>query len=342
VTPTDGTADGAVDGTALTDALTATLTDALAERYGSGLTIGDLRAESGGASRLTWSFDVRTATGATHGLIVRVAGPGGGPGPGASPAREAALLRAAAAAGVPTPAVLATGEFGAGELKPGAEFVVMERVAGETIPRRVLRSPALSGVRPRLAGQCGRILAAVHRIPPCALPGLDAADPVTTWGDLLLTLGEPHPALEFALRRLSRARPPAGRPVVVHGDFRNGNLIVGPDGVRAVLDWELAHLGDPLEDLGWLCAKAWRFGAPLPVGGFGGYDDLIAAYERAGGVTVDRAALGWWELFSAFKWGVMCMLQARRHLTGGERSVELAVLGRRVAENEWDLLRLVP
>jgi aminoglycoside phosphotransferase (APT) family kinase protein len=372
VTPTNGTANGTPDGTALTDALTATLTEALAERYGSGLTIGDLHAESGGASRLTWSFDVRTAMGATHGLIARVAGPGGGPGPGASPAREAALMRAAAAAGAPTPAVLATGEFGAGEfgagefgagefgagefgagefgagefgtgeLKPGAEFVVMERVAGETIPRRVLRSPALADVRPRLAAQCGRILAAVHRIPPGAVPGLDAADPVTTWGGLLETLGEPHPALEFALRRLSRARPPAGRPVVVHGDFRNGNLIVGPDGVRAVLDWELAHLGDPLEDLGWLCAKAWRFGAPLPVGGFGGYDDLITAYERAGCVAVDRAALGWWELFSAFKWGVMCVLQARRHLTGGERSVELAVLGRRVAENEWDLLRLVP
>lgn len=340
-------ANGRADGAGLPAALTPTLTEALAARYGAGLTMGELRAESGGASRLTWSFDVRTESGATHELIVRVAGPGAGPAPGASLSREAALMRAAAAAGVPVPAVLATGEVGAGgagagEVEPGTEFVVMEHVAGETIPRRVLRSPALSGVRPRLAAQCGRILAAVHRIPPYAVPGLEAADPVATWGGLLGTLGEPHPALEFALRRLSRVRPPAGRPVVVHGDFRNGNLIVGPDGVRAVLDWELTHLGDPLEDLGWLCAKAWRFGAPLPVGGFGDYDDLIAAYERAGGVAVDRAALRWWELFSAFKWAVMCVLQAGRHLTGGERSVELAVLGRRVAENEWDLLRLVP
>jgi aminoglycoside phosphotransferase (APT) family kinase protein len=333
----NGTADGPARTTALAGALSGALTRALAGRYGAAPAIGDLREESGGASRMTWSFDVRTAAGGTHGLIARVAapggGPGGGPGPGASLAHEAALMRAAAAAGVPVPEVIA-----AGEIEPGAEFVVMERVAGETIPRRVLRSPELAGARPRLAAQCGRILAAIHRIPPGAVAGLDAADPVATWGGVLETLGEPHPALEFALRRLSRARPPGGRPVVVHGDFRNGNLIVG----RAVLDWELAHLGDPLEDLGWLCAKAWRFGAPLPVGGFGGYDDLIAAYEQAGGAAVDRAALRWWELFSAFKWAVICVLQARRHLTGGERSVELAALGRRVAENEWDLLQLVP
>ncbi|HEU5160224.1 MAG TPA: phosphotransferase family protein [Streptosporangiaceae bacterium] len=310
---------------------------ALAGHYGSAPAVLGLRAESGGASRATWSFDVRTASGATHGLVVRLAGAGGAPGLGASLAREAALMRAAAAAGVPVPAVIAVGEPA-----PGTEFVVMERVEGETIPRRVLRSPALSAARSGLAAQCGRILAAIHRMPPGAVPGLTAADPVATWRGVLDTLDEPHPALEFALRRLSGTRPPAGGTVVVHGDFRNGNLIVGPDGVRAVLDWELAHLGDPLEDLGWLCAKAWRFGAPLPVGGFGGYDDLIAAYERAGGAAVDRAALGWWELFSAFKWAVMCALQARRHLTGGERSVELAALGRRVAESEWDLLRMVP
>jgi aminoglycoside phosphotransferase (APT) family kinase protein len=128
----------------------------------------------------------------------------------------------------------------------------------------------------------------------------------------------------------------------VHGDFRNGNLIVGPDGIRAVLDWELAHLGDPLEDLGWLCVKAWRFGSPLPVGGFGTYDDLIQAYEKASGAAVDRAALRWWEMFGVFKWAVICVLQAQRHLTGGQRSVELAALGRRVAENEWDLLQMLP
>jgi aminoglycoside phosphotransferase (APT) family kinase protein len=312
------------------------LAAALAKAYGPDVTIENLRRDSGGASRLTCAFDARTGAGARHSLILRLATPGGA---GIALTPEAALMRAAAAAGVPAPAVVAA-DGPDGPL--GAEFVVMERVDGETIPRRVLRAPELTEVRPRLAGQCGEILAAIHRIPADAAPGLDASDPVDTWRGILDALGESHPALEYALRRLTRDRPRAGREVVVHGDFRNGNLIVGPDGVRAVLDWELAHLGDPLEDLGWLCVKAWRFGSPLPVGGFGTYDDLVAAYERAAGVAVDRTALRWWEMFGVFKWAVVCVLQAQRHLSGGERSVELAALGRRVAENEWDLLQLLP
>jgi hypothetical protein len=127
----------------------------------------------------------------------------------------------------------------------------------------------------------------------------------------------------------------------VHGDFRNGNLIVGPDGVRAVLDWELAHLGDPLEDLGWLCVKAWRFGSPLPVGGFGPVEDLVAGYERAGGRRVDLSALRWWEVLGTLRWGVICIVQTVTHLSGAVRSVELAAIGRRVCEVEWDLLELL-
>jgi aminoglycoside phosphotransferase (APT) family kinase protein len=129
--------------------------------------------------------------------------------------------------------------------------------------------------------------------------------------------------------------------VVVHGDFRNGNLIVGRDGIRAVLDWELAHLGDPMEDLGWLCVKSWRFGQPLPVGGFGAYAQLLDAYERASGRPVDRVALRWWETLGTLKWGIMCIMQAATHTSGAVRSVELAAIGRRVCEQEWDLLALV-
>ncbi|MDX6432679.1 MAG: hypothetical protein QOE54_5045, partial [Streptosporangiaceae bacterium] len=195
--------------------------------------------------------------------------------------------------------------------------------------------------RPLLAAQCGEILAAIHRIPAGAVPGLDASDQLGTWQALLEATGRPHPALELAVRRLELQRPPQGRTAVVHGDFRHGNFIVGPDGLRAVLDWELAHLGDPLEDLGWLCVKAWRFGSPLPVGGFGGYEQLVGAYEKAAGVRVDRHALRWWEMFGILKWAVVCVMQAERHLSGGERSIELAALGRRVAENEWDLLRML-
>ncbi len=244
-------------------------------------------------------------------------------------------MRAARRAGAPVPEVIAVGDGLDGE----PEYIVMERIDGETIPRRILRSPELAGARAGLAAECGRILAAVHRIPAEAVPGLPDQDELAGWASILDGLGVPYPALELALRRLSLDRPPRARDVVVHGDFRNGNLIIGPDGVRAVLDWELSHRGDPLEDLGWLCVKAWRFGSPSPVGGFGAYDDLIGAYEEASGLDVDREALRWWELFGVFRWGVICAMQTHRHLTGGERSVELAALGRRVAENEWDLLQ---
>ena len=319
------------------EGLAGPLAGVLAERYGPGVRVRGLSRAKGGASRVTCAFEAVTEAGETHPLILRLGTEGAEA--GLPLTREAALMRAAGAAGVPSPEVVAAG----GDDGPlGAEFVVMERVEGETIPRRILRDPALAGVRGRLAAQCGEILAAVHRIPVDAVGGLDRADQLDTWRRILAEIGEPHPALELGLRWLDRNRPPARPPVVVHGDFRNGNFIVGPDGIRAVLDWELAHIGDPVEDLGWLCAKAWRFGSDQPVGGFGPYDRLIEAYEKAGGGKVDRDELHWWEMFGVARWGIICAMQARRHLTGGERSVELAVLGRRVAENEWDLLRMLP
>ncbi|HEX2316518.1 MAG TPA: phosphotransferase family protein [Thermomonospora sp.] len=319
------------------DGLIEPLTTLLTGRYGP-VRIEGLRRAAGGASRVTCSFDAVTASGQVHPLILRLTLPEAGVA-GASLPQEAALMRAAARAGVPSPQVVADGTAD-GPL--GVEFVVMERVEGETIPRRVLRDPALAELRPRLAAECGRILAAVHRVPPESIDGLPRDEGTGRWREVLDAAGEPHPVLEFALRWLERNRPPANPPVLVHGDFRNGNLVVGPDGVRAVLDWELAHLGDPLEDLGWLCVKAWRFGSPHPVGGFGSYDQLVTAYEEAGGVAVDRDALRWWEMYGVLRWGVICVTQARRHLDGAERSVELAAIGRRVAENEWDLLQMMP
>ena len=128
----------------------------------------------------------------------------------------------------------------------------------------------------------------------------------------------------------------------MHGDFRNGNLIVGADGLRAVIDWELAHAGDPMEDLGWLCVKSWRFGGAQPVGGFGTRADLFAAYERVSGRAIDPDVAQWWEVFGTVRWGVICIVQAMRHLSGAERSVELATIGRRVAEVEHDVMLLLP
>jgi aminoglycoside phosphotransferase (APT) family kinase protein len=303
--------------------------------------VRDLRRLSGGASRETWAFDADGRR-----LILQRARPGGVT--SSAMATEVQLLRAARAAGVPVPAVVLSGGEVAGDSVDdrhlGRSWMVVEEIAGETIPRRILRDEEFASARQLLTAQCGRALAAVQTIDPRDVPGLDPTDQVERFGELLDAIGESHPAFELGFRWLERNRPPIRGDTVVHGDFRNGNLVVGPDGLRAVLDWELAHLGDPLEDLGWLCVRAWRFGASPQVGGFGDVDELVAAYEAAPGSTgaVDRDALAWWETMGTLKWGVMCMFQAATHLSGTVRSVELAAIGRRVCEVEHDLLLLLP
>ena len=151
---------------------------------------------------------------------------------------------------------------------------------------------------------------------------------------------DPHPAFELALRWLAAGLPPSPRQTVVHGDYRVGNVIVGPEGLRAVIDWELTHVGDPMEDVGWLCVRSWRFGAPLPVGGLCERERFFAAYERAGGAPVDPAVVCWWEVFGNLRWGIMTLMQAQTFL-GGVRNVELASLGRRTCEMELELLDLM-
>jgi aminoglycoside phosphotransferase (APT) family kinase protein len=152
---------------------------------------------------------------------------------------------------------------------------------------------------------------------------------------------DPHPVLEYVAAWLRRHRPDPVEARLVHGDFRLGNLLVDTSGIRAVLDWELAHLGDPVEDLAWLTIRAWRFGAAPEVAGCGEVDDLVGAYEAAGGATVDRDRLRWWQVMGCFRWGVICLHQVGRHLSGAERSVELAAIGRRVAEAEYDAMLLL-
>jgi aminoglycoside phosphotransferase (APT) family kinase protein len=299
----------------------------LAARVGEllGQPVANVRRLSGGASRETWAVEATGDDGAVRRLVVR-RDPRG-----IARAPEAALLRAATKAGVPVPAIVAEDD----------DHLVVERIEGETIPRKILRDEEYAAALPLLARQCGEALARIHSIPLDAVPGLAREDPIPTWRDALDNLGQPHPTFELALRWLEQRQPPEIGTTVVHGDFRNGNLIVGPGGLRAVLDWELAHLGDPMEDLGWLCVKAWRFGVDRPVGGFGNYGELFAAYEQAGGRTVDPEVVRWWEVLGTLKWGIMCIVQAFTHLSGTVRSVELATIGRRVCENEWDLLELI-
>jgi hypothetical protein len=166
-------------------------------------------------------------------------------------------------------------------------------------------------------------------------------DPLGELRGLLSAFGPVSPTFELALQALEAELPPPRGPVLVHGDLRLGNLIVGPDGLRAVIDWELVHTGSPAEDLGWLCVKAWRFGSGLPAAGLGSREELLAAYRAAGGADIGLEELHWWEILGTLRWGLMCVSQAQAHLSGAHRSVELAAIGRRVCEQEWDLLLLL-
>jgi aminoglycoside phosphotransferase (APT) family kinase protein len=288
-----------------------------------GAAVSDLVRLSGGASRETWRFAAdgrplvvqRQRAGDERDMMV-----------------EAEVIRTARRGGVPAPDLIA-----ARRLDDGTACMILEAVPGETIARKILRDDEYAGARRALAGDLGRALARIHALDPASLPQLQPVDPLEQYTQALDELGEPHPMLELVLRWLVEHRPPALRPGVVHGDFRLGNVIVGQEGLNAVIDWELAHLGDPMEDLGWLCVKAWRFGARPPVAGLGDYEELFAAYEEGGGVAVDPDTVRWWEVQGTWRWGVMCMLQANAHLSGVVRSHELAAIGRRVCENEYDL-----
>ena len=248
------------------------------------------------------------------------------------------MLGAAFDAGVPVARVFASFEAG-GPL--GMPALVLEQVDGEALAPRLRRDPRFSEALNGLAAECGRILARLHSIPAERMPGLAEPDPIERCREVLDGLDERHPAFELVLRRLELARPEPRPATIVHGDFRLGNLLIGEQGVTAVLDWELVHRGDPVEDLGWLCVPAWRFGGELPVAGVGDYRALLESYREAGGGQVALEELLWWQAAGTVWWGVLCHVQASRHLKGQTRSVELASIGRRACEQEWDALGVV-
>ena len=226
---------------------------------------------------------------------------------------------------------------------------LMDRIEGESVAPRILRRDVFATARGRLPAELADALARIHSIPAGAVEGLPASgeDPALAacdfWERELDVVGVPLPATEAGLRWLRLNAPP--RPPtssLLHGDFRLGNLIVDADGLAAVIDWELAHTGDPGEDIGWLCIRSWRFGSDaLPVAGVGELDAFLDAYEEAGGDRPDPERLRWWEAMGNAKWAVICARQAHDHLSGVRRSAELASLGRRICEPEWDLLSLI-
>ena len=301
-----------------------------------------LRQLSAGASMETWSFDVTTDRGVLP-LILRRRPPGGAHALDfARLGTEAAVIQAAVAAGVPAPVVRYV-------LTPqdtlGGGFL-MERLEGETLARKILRDRAYQGVHRRLLKQIAEAAARIHAVPLRQLPSLRTLTVEQTleeWHAEYRKQNQCRPVFELALTYLHDHAPQSRfTQRLVHGDYRMGNLIVGPEGLRAVLDWELCHVGDPLQDLAWLCLPPWRFGKiDAPAGGLGSREELLSDYEAAGGERVDRDRLRYWEVFGSLKWGLMCSGMIDWFRSGRDRSVERAMIARRASESELDLLRIL-
>ena len=329
------------------EAFAAKLTAAVTRHEGEPGTIGDLQRLTGGATKETWLFSAEIA-GRSIPLVLQLSTPRAPLAPDDALAAlprvvgqdDAALMIVAAAAGVPAPPIRAvlTPEDGL-----GAGYI-MAFVPGETIARRILREPQFAALRADFAEQCAAILARIHRLDAAALPFLQpcgAAEQIELYRRVYDALGHPQPVIELGLRWAEMHLPRRRRNAVVHGDFRLGNLICAEDRIAAVIDWELAVLGDPVQDLGWLCVKTWRFGGPAPVGGMGRREALLAAYERAGGSAVDAEDLRFWEAFGSIKWAIMCLMKGLEHRRTGRRSLEQLAIGRRMEEPLHDFLQLL-
>ncbi|HEY6419835.1 MAG TPA: phosphotransferase family protein [Candidatus Binataceae bacterium] len=327
------------------DDIAAQLQTAVARHIGAPGTVHDLQRLTGGANRTTWSFDADVG-GARQQFILQISSAAADDAPNpladifirVTAAEDARLMIAAVKHGVPAPRIRAVLEPADGL---GSGYVT-ERVAGETVAPRILREERFAHARAVMARQCGTILAAIHSIDLAEAPFLkrmDAAALVAAQQRIVDYYRFRSPAVELGLRWAAEQAPANPRHTVLHGDFRLGNLIVGEEGVRLVLDWEIALSGDPMQDLGWLCVKTWRFGGPRPVGGFGTREDLFAAYEKASGHRVDPAHVRFWEAFGSVKWAIGCLQLGTRGIE--EVGIERSAIGRRIEEPLWDFLNLI-
>lgn len=297
-----------------------------------------------GASAETYEIRVNTDRG-THRLCLRRA-PGGEESGERKPGirTQARLIQLAAASGVPAPEILHVLEPSDGL----GDGFLMNWVEGESLGSRIVRSEELAEIRPRLAFECGEVLARIHAIDleaeklARALHRTQASDEVEQTWDRYRQLETPQPMVDFTARWLLDRLPEPTGDKLVHAEFRNGNFIVTPGGIRAVLDWEMAHIGDPMRDLGWLCNNSWTYGkTELPVGGFGTLEQLFSGYESVTGEPVDRDRVYFWLVYGSFWWAITCLTMVDTFRTGPDRSIERAAIGRRSSEAQIDCVNLL-
>lgn len=321
------------------------------------------RPLTGGAIQENWAIDVVLEGGCLagrHELVLRTDAPTRVPVSLTRP-QEFALLRLAHAAGVTAPEPLWLCEDSS---VLGRSFYLMRRIGGTAAGHRIVRDPRLGGPRDALAERLGRELARIHAITPdrvaTLLPDapagaydfLEHPEPTPALHHVALyradldRRAEAHPALEWALRRLELAAPPAGEIVLVHQDFRTGNYMVDETGLTGILDWEFCAWGEPMADIGWFCAKCWRFGAKEAVpgereaGGIAPRAAFYRGYEAESGRRVDPAAVLYWEAMAHIRWAIIALQQADRYLHQGEPVLDLALTGKRLPELEHELLAL--
>jgi aminoglycoside phosphotransferase (APT) family kinase protein len=303
----------------------------------------------GGAIQDNWILDLEVAGGPWNGgheFVLRTDAPTG-ISASLSRATEFAVLRAAQSAGViaPQPLLLCHDLW-----VMGRKFFLMQRVAGVAAGHRLTREAALVPDGDALAESLGANLARIHSIRfPCA--GLDELAPpaadhaqqsIADYRLYLDSLDDAYPSLEWALRWCETNAPPPVVPTLIHRDYRTGNYLVDEGCLSAILDWEFAGWGDPREDIGWFTARCWRFAAPArEAGGIASLEPFLRGYERVAGRQVTRQELDYWQVMAHLRWAILALQQAQRHISGGERSLELALTGRIVHELEYALLHLI-
>ncbi len=254
---------------------------------------------------------------------------------------EAKIQKIVKEYGAPVPEIIM-------EFSEGAEIgegYVMQSVGGETIPRKILKDDNYRNIRNKLPYEIGKSLAQIHKT---KLEKLQDLEKITFLESLekLFTIYEsfdqPQPVFDLAFKWLENQKILDYEEVLVHGDYRFGNFIISEKKLESIIDWELAHIGNPMEDLGWLCVRSWRFGnVNKRAAGLGDVDELIAGYEANSKIKIDKSQLDMWQLYGSLKWGIICMVQTFAHLSGAVKSLEKAAIGRRVSETEFDLMNMI-
>lgn len=230
----------------------------------------------------------------------------------------------------------------------GKPFSIMMRATGEARREILACDESVAAARTTIAEQLGQQLAKIHTISPdrhtfdfLTPPLSPALSAISYYRAQLDKRSGAYPAIEWGLRWLERHAPADSEIVLVHRDFRVGNFLIDDGVLNAILDWEFAGWGDPHEDIGWLCARCWRFeNTNRELGGIAERAPFYHAYQQSSGRKIDPVRVRYWEVYAHVRWAMIALQQADRYLVGGEANLDAALSGLRLAELEIEILRM--